>query len=149
MAKQHSNHDQFEEVKFISLFVSLSYETKHPLSPSLEPKPCPPGRQDVVLDNSQDSTLILHNENFCAMDMLLSAPCPYKDSNHFLILVSKLFRRMVVDAFVYQKYCKSRGYTVVLTSQPKQEWPMLGGEARNYTTIDSYRTKFPRSSLRP
>ena len=42
MAKQHPNHDQFEEVKFISPFISprLSSKTEHP-SPtmSLWPKP--------------------------------------------------------------------------------------------------------------
>jgi len=43
MAKQHPNHDQFEEVKFISSFVSHPYEAEHPSSPSLEPKPCPSG----------------------------------------------------------------------------------------------------------
>jgi hypothetical protein len=32
-----------------------------------------------------------------------------------LILVSKLFKRMVVDAFVYHKYCKSHRCTVALT----------------------------------
>ena len=117
LGKQHPNHDQFEEVKFISPFVSLSCEMKHPSSPSLEPKPCSLGRQDVVLDSSQDSTLILHNENFCAMDMLLSAPCPYEDSNHLLIPVSKLFKRMVVDAYVYQKYCKSHSCIMALTLQ--------------------------------
>ena len=101
VAEHHPNSDPFEEVNFISPFVSLSCETKHPSSPLLKPKPCPAGRQDVVLHSSQDSTLIPHNENFCDMDMLLSAPCPYEDSNHLLILVSKLFRRMVVDAYVY------------------------------------------------
>jgi len=50
----------------------------------------------------------------------LSTPCPYKDSNHLLILVSKLFRRMVVDAYVYHKYCKSHGSTMVLTLQLEQ-----------------------------
>ena len=81
------------------------------------------------------------------MDIVLSASCPYEDSNHLLILISKLFRRMVVDVYVYHKYCKSHRYTVVLTLQLERECPMLGGEAENYTTIDSYRMKFPQSSL--
>jgi hypothetical protein len=34
-----------------------------------------------------------------------------------LILISKLFRKMVVDAYVYNKYCKSHGCTMVLTLQ--------------------------------
>ena len=44
----------------------------------------------------------------------------YKDHNHLLILISKLFRRMVVDAYVYHKYCKFRSSTMVLTLQ--LEW---------------------------
>ena len=44
-----------------------------------------------------------------------SSTCYHEDHNHVSILVSKLFRRMVVDAYVYQKYCKSRGCIVALT----------------------------------
>ena len=57
MAKHHPNHDPFEEVKFISLFVSpkLAYEIEHTPSPSLEPRPCPSGNP---------------NKNSCAMDSL-------------------------------------------------------------------------------
>jgi hypothetical protein len=47
----------------------------------------------------------------------LSATCFYEDHNHLLVLVYKLFRRMVVDAYIYHKYCKSRGCVVVLTLQ--------------------------------
>jgi hypothetical protein len=64
------------------------------------------------------------------MDMLLSTPCPYEDPNHPLILASKLFWRTVVDAFVYHKYCKSRGYTMKLTLQLKLQCSMPGGEVR-------------------
>jgi len=39
----------------------------------------------------------------------------YEGHNHLLILVYKLFKRMVVDDFVYHKYCKSCRCTVVLT----------------------------------
>jgi hypothetical protein len=41
----------------------------------------------------------------------------YEDSNLLLILVCKLFKRMVMDAFVYHKYCKSHFCTVALTLQ--------------------------------
>ena len=51
------------------------------------------------------------------MDILLSDTCSYEDANHLLILISKLFRRMVVDAFVYHKYCKSHSCIVALTLQ--------------------------------
>ena len=71
-AKQQPNHNLFEEVKLISPFVSpkFAYETERSSSPSLEPKPCPSGHQHVVLDSSRESTIILHNENSCAMDSL-------------------------------------------------------------------------------
>jgi hypothetical protein len=103
----------------------LSCETKHPSSPSLEPKPCPSSHQNVVLDRGRDSTLFLYdifleNKNFCAMDIVLSTTCSYEDHNHSSILVYKLFRRMVVDAFVYHKYYKSHGCIVVLTLQLEQ-----------------------------
>jgi len=131
-----------------------------PLSPSLEPKPCPSGHQNDDLDNGRDSTLPLHdispkNKNYCAMDNLraptlelkknnstnkhegfpfetphvscslleslelitLSATRFYEDHNHLLVLVNKLFRRMVMDAYVYHKYCKSHESVVVLTLQ--------------------------------
>jgi hypothetical protein len=45
----------------------------------------------------------------------LSAARSYEDSNLLLILVCKLFKRMVMDAFVYRKYCKSHFCTVALT----------------------------------
>jgi len=121
MAKHNPNNDPFEEVKFISPFVSpkLAYETEQSSSPSLEPKPCPIGHPNIVL-TGQDSTLIVHDvsfkkENFCAMDIVLSTTCNYKDPNHLSILVSKLFKRMVVDAFIYHKYCKSCSCIVILT----------------------------------
>ena len=47
----------------------------------------------------------------------LSATCLYEDHNHLLVLICKLFKRMVVDASIYYKYCKSHSSTVVLTLQ--------------------------------
>jgi hypothetical protein len=64
-----------------------------------------------------------------------------------LILVSKLFKRMVVDAFIYHKYCKSRSCIMALTLQLEQKCSILCGEVGNYTTNDSCKMKFPRSSL--
>nr|TKW33016.1 hypothetical protein SEVIR_2G204900v2 [Setaria viridis] len=51
----------------------------------------------------------------------LFATCPYEDHNHLLILISKRFIRMVVDAFVYRKHCKFRGCTMALTLQLKYQ----------------------------
>ena len=63
MAVHHPNKDPFEEVKFISSFISheLSCETERSSLPSLKPKKCPSGHPNVVLDDGRDSTLILHD----------------------------------------------------------------------------------------
>ena len=129
MAKQYPTHKTLEDVKFISLFISpkLAYETERSSSPSLKPKPCPSDHPNVVLNDGRDSTLTIHDvsfekENVCAMDTLLSTTCFYEDPNHLLILVFKLFKRMVVDAFVYHKYYKSHSCTKVLTLQLEQNW---------------------------
>jgi hypothetical protein len=79
--------------------------------------------------------------------VVLSVACCYEEDNHPSLLVSKLFHRMVVDVFVYHKYCRSHSSTVVLTLQLEQRCFMLGGKAGNYTTIDSCKMKFPKSSL--
>jgi hypothetical protein len=158
MTKHLPNHDLFEEAKFIAPFISHSFlcEIERPSTSSLEPKPCPFGHPNVVLDSDRDSTLILH-EKSCAMDIpsaptlqtkkedpavehkdfsfesppvscslleplefvSLKTTCFHKNHNHISILVCKLFRRMVVDAFIYHKYCRSRGSIVVLTLQLK------------------------------
>jgi hypothetical protein len=52
----------------------------------------------------------------------LSVVCLYKDHNHLLVLSSKTFRRIVVDAFVYHKHCKFRGCTMALTLQLKHQF---------------------------
>ena len=112
MEKHHPNNDPFEEVKFVTPFVSPS--------PSLEPKPYPSGYPNFVLDDGQNSMLILHdkslrNKTSCAMDMLLSTPRSNEEHNHLSLLIYKLFGRMVVDTYVYHKYWESRRYTMVLT----------------------------------
>jgi hypothetical protein len=65
--KQQPNNNTFKEAKFISPFISpkLSYETKRVPSPSLEPKSCPSGHPNIVLDRGQDSTLIIHERFLC------------------------------------------------------------------------------------
>ena len=49
--------------------------------------------------------------------ILFSTECSYQDHNLLLILVHKLFKRMVVDAFIYHKHYKSHSSNVVLTLQ--------------------------------
>jgi len=143
MAKHNPN--LVEEVKFISLFISHPCEAEYPSSPSLGLNPCPSGQHDITLekenllamDKLETSTVELEmndstNEHesssfefpcvscslLASLELItLSTPCPYDDRNHLLILVSKLFRRMVVDAYVYHKHCKSHSSTMVLTLQ--------------------------------
>ena len=45
----------------------------------------------------------------------LSITCFYEGHNHLSLLVYKLFGRMVADAYVYHKYCKSHRCTMILT----------------------------------
>jgi hypothetical protein len=140
-AKQQPNHNPFEEVKFISPFVSpkLAYETERASSPSLEPKPCPSGYPNTILekenlcalDNPLAPTLetkkkdsVVGHESFSFETPQISCPLLeslefvslkttyfYEDHNHLIILVIKLFKRMIVDAFIYHKYCKSHRST--------------------------------------
>ena len=45
----------------------------------------------------------------------LSAPCTHEDYNHLMVLFYKIFKRLVVDVFVYRKHCRFRGCTAALT----------------------------------
>ena len=73
MVKHYDNHDPFEQVTFVTLFISPP--------PLLEHKPCPSSNQNVVLDGGRDSTLILNDillesKNFYAMDICLVPHAP-------------------------------------------------------------------------
>ena len=131
MAEHDPKNDSFMEVKFISPFVSLELycELERLSPPSLKLEPCPTGHPNVILenknfcamDNLEAPTLELKkndsankHEGFsfetprisCSilgfLELIaLSAICFYEDHNHLLVLVSKLFRTLVVDAYVY------------------------------------------------
>jgi hypothetical protein len=45
----------------------------------------------------------------------LSAPCTHKDYNHLMVPFCKIFRRLVVDVYIYRKHCRFRGCTMALT----------------------------------
>jgi hypothetical protein len=65
-------------------------------------------------------------------------------------LFYKMFFRMVVDAFVYHKYCKSRCCIYCgtnLAAESLNSTSTIGGEAGNYITNDSCNMKIPGSSL--
>ena len=46
---------------------------------------------------------------------MLSAPCTHEDYNHLKVLFYKIFKRLVVDVFVYSKHCRFCGCTMALT----------------------------------
>ena len=46
---------------------------------------------------------------------MISAPCTHENYNHLIVLFGKIFRRLVVDVYVYRKHYKFRGCTVELT----------------------------------
>ena len=45
---------------------------------------------------------------------MLSALCTQEDYNHLIVLFCKIFRRLVVDVYVYRKHCRFCGCTVAL-----------------------------------
>jgi hypothetical protein len=64
--KAYPKHKPFEEVMFVSSFVSSEpishlHETKRPSSPSIKPKPCPSGPQNIVLVYHHETTRFLHD----------------------------------------------------------------------------------------
>ena len=78
MAEHYPNHDPFEEVKFVTPFISPS--------PSLEHKQCPSNHLDIELDNGRDSTLPLQdispkNKNYYAMDNLRAPTLELEKNN--------------------------------------------------------------------
>jgi hypothetical protein len=49
--------------------------------------------------------------------------------DHLLILYCKMFRRLIVDAYVYHKHIRLRVCTMALTLQLKLHWASkIGGE---------------------
>jgi hypothetical protein len=132
--------------------ISHLYETKQPPSPSSEFKPCPSGPMFYIespkkenfcaMDLPHTSTLESKRENSTNKhenfeftqdssshkeipeSISLSATCSHQDQNHLLILPSKIYRTVVVDAFVYCKHSKFHGSTMALTLQLKHNQRM-------------------------
>jgi hypothetical protein len=86
-----------------------------PIAPTLETKEKDSTieHESFSFETSHVSRSLLESPEF----IVLSTTCPYEDPNRFLLLISKLFRKMVVDAYVYHKYSRSRGCTMILTLQ--------------------------------
>jgi hypothetical protein len=78
----------------------------------------------------------------------LYAPSTRQDCNHLKVLSCKIFRRLVVDAFVYHKHCKFCGCTIALTLQLKaliiHQQLVVRGE---HNTNDSCKRTSPLLSL--
>ena len=121
------------------------YETEQPPSPSSKIKPCPSGpmfhfeslekenfcAMDLpqTLESKTEESTNKHETFEFPQDSCPNkdspkfisprATCSHQDSNHLLNFPSKMYRRVVVDAFVYRKHSRFRGSTMALTLQLK------------------------------
>ena len=114
------------------------------LPQTLEPKTENSTNEHETFEFSQDSCP--HKKS--PESILPSATCSHQDLNYLLVLPSKMYRRVVVDAFVYLKHSKFRGSTVALTLQLNRNRRMMVKEGAT-SLIDSCRKKPPWLSLWP
>ena len=131
--------------------ISHLHETERPPSPSSEFKPCPSGPMfhskspeeenfcaidlPQTLESKTKNSTNKHETFEFPQDscpnkdslefILLRATCSHQDSNHLLNSPSKMYRRVVVDAFVYRKHSRFRGSTMALTLQLKHNQRMV------------------------
>ena len=91
------------------------------LPQTLEPKTENSTNEHETFEFSQDSCP--HKESLESISP--SATCSHQDHNHLLVVPSKMYRRVVVDAFVYRKHSKFRGSTMALTLQLKRNQRMV------------------------
>ena len=125
--------------------ISHLYETGQPPSPSSKFTPCPSGpmfhsesleeenfcAMDLprTLESMTEKSTNKHETFEFPQDSCPNkdspkfisprATCSHQDSNHLLNFPSKMYRRVVVDAFVYRKHSRFRGSTMALTLQLK------------------------------
>jgi hypothetical protein len=95
-----------------------SWATEHCEELTLEPKEKDylDEHGSFILGTPQEPCL----HNAFLEPVTLCAASTHEDYNHPEILHYTMFKQMVVDAFVYHKHCKFRGYTVALTLQLEQ-----------------------------
>ena len=77
--------------------------------------------ESVEEDSTYDHGIIIFeipcSFNAFLESAMLSAPCTHEDYNHLKTLFCKIFRRLVVDVYVYREHCIFRGCTLALTLQ--------------------------------
>jgi hypothetical protein len=82
--------------------------------------------------------------------VMLSALSIHEGDNYLLALFCKKFKRLIVDAYVYHKHIRFCACNVALTLQLKLHWHMKDWWwDKDGTTNDSWKMKFPWSSLWP
>jgi hypothetical protein len=80
----------------------------------------------LTLESEQGSFILEtrqepRSQNISPESATLCATSTFRDYNHTLVLICKMFGRLVVDTFVYHKHCKFRGCSVALSLQLRQQ----------------------------
>ena len=151
MEELHVDLDLLISLFISSNPISHLYETEQPPSPSSKFKPCPSGpmfhfeslekenfcAMDLprTLESMTEKSTNKHETFEFPQDSCPNkdspkfisprATCSHQDSNHLLNFPSKMYRRVVVDAFVYRKHSRFRGSTMALALQLKRNQRMV------------------------
>ena len=92
---------------------------ENPWATEFDEAPTLESKEKDSLDEHGSFTLEIPQEpcsfNASLESGMLSALRTHEKSNHSKVFSCKIFRRVVVDAFVYRKHCKFHGCTVALT----------------------------------
>ena len=96
-----------------SLEMEKSWAKEFCEAPTLESK-----EKDSI--NEHESFTLEMPQKLCSFNATpesdtVCAPCTDEDYNHLMVLFCKIFRRLVVDVYVYRKHCRFRGCIVALT----------------------------------
>ena len=131
--------------------ISHLYETEQPPSPLSKLKPCPSSpmfhfesleeknicAMDLpqTLESKTENSTNKHETFEFPQDLCpdkdspefisLRATCSHQVSNHLLNFPSKMYKRVVVDAFIYHKHSRFCGSTMALTLQLKRNQQMV------------------------
>lgn len=88
--------------------------------------------------DKRESFFLKHQER-CSLKVSSESAtsCATSMFNHLKVLVGKMFRRLVVDAFVSHKHCKFHGCTYgtnLAATTSTMNLSTIGGEAGDYTS---------------